>query len=168
LSLSRCVGWAAVAVAALYPLTTLAQQGPLAQQAPPAQQPQQAPPPQQQQKGVVWEQMPRMNLEQQYAGPLKDTAIQRWRDPQVGIICYVYTPFTAQHSPPTNSGYVQYGANTIGAISCLEPAPPPPAPKAASPPPGKRSSAPAPHTAAQQPSPAPAAPLPEIQPFGRY
>ena len=164
MSLSRSVGWAAAALAALYSFGALAQQQP-----PAAPQPQQPPP--RQQQGVVWEQMPRMQLEQQYAGPMKDTAIQRWRDPEAGIICYVYTPFTAQHSPPTGTGYVQYGANTIGAISCLgAPAPAATAaPKPSSPPPGKRSSAPPPHTAAQQPPPpAPAAPLPEIQPFGRY
>jgi hypothetical protein len=70
---------------------------------------------------LVWEKMPRMQLEQEYAGPMKDTVVQRWRDPQSGILCYLYVPFAAQHSPPTSTGYVQYGANTIGTISCVQP-----------------------------------------------
>ena len=54
-------------------------------------------------------------------GPLQDTVIQRWRDPADGTVCYIYLPITAPHSPPTGSGYVQYGANTIGSISCVAP-----------------------------------------------
>src|SRR6516165_5582154 len=61
-------------------------------------QPQQSPPP------VMWERMPRMQLEAEYGGPMKDTAIQRWRDPSADVICYLYIPFTAQHSPPTQTG----------------------------------------------------------------
>jgi hypothetical protein len=87
-----------------------------AQQQPPQQQPQQQPP--QQQQPVTWNQLPRMLLERQFAGPLQDTIVQRWRDPVDGTICYIYLPITAPHSPPTQSGYVQYGANTIGSISC--------------------------------------------------
>jgi hypothetical protein len=60
-----------------------------------------------------------MQLERQFAGPFQDTVIQRWRDPADGTICYLYVPITAEHSPPTASGYVQYGANTIGSISCF-------------------------------------------------
>ncbi len=77
---------------------------------------------QQQQQGESWERMGHMQLEGQFAGPMKDTAIQRWRDPQSGVLCYLYVPFMAQHSPPTATGYVQYGANTIGTISCVPPA----------------------------------------------
>lgn len=87
-----------------------------------APQPQQQPPQQtqpQQTQPVVWERMPRMQLEAEYAGPLKDTTIQRWRDPAGDVVCYLFIPFTAQHSPPTPTGYVQYGSNTIGSISCL-------------------------------------------------
>jgi hypothetical protein len=75
----------------------------------------------------AWAQLPRMQLERQFAGPLQDTIIQRWRDPADGTICYIYLPITAQHSPPTGSGYVQYGANTIGSISCVAPQRPAPA-----------------------------------------
>jgi hypothetical protein len=67
---------------------------------------------------VQWQQLPKMQLERQFAGPLQDTIIQRWRDPADGLVCVVYLPITAQHTPPTASGYVQYGANTIGSISC--------------------------------------------------
>jgi hypothetical protein len=61
----------------------------------------------------------RMQLERQFAGPLQDTIVQRWRDPVDGMICYIYLPITAAHTPPTPSGYVQYGANSIGSISCV-------------------------------------------------
>lgn len=60
-----------------------------------------------------------MALEAQFKGPLKDTIIQRWQDPNTGTVCYVYLPVIVQHSPPTPTGYVQYGANGIGSISCL-------------------------------------------------
>ena len=104
----------------------------------PASAQQQPPQPQQQPQGA-WAQLPRMQLERQFAGPLQDTIIQRWRDPVDGTVCYIYLPITAQHSPPTGSGYVQYGANTIGSISCVAPArpaaaaAPPNAPAAAAP-----------------------------------
>jgi hypothetical protein len=80
-----------------------------------AQQPQAQSPPQQ---PAEWSKLPRMQLERQFAGPLQDTLIQRWRDPVDGTICYLYLPILAPHSGPTASGYVQYGATTIGAISC--------------------------------------------------
>jgi hypothetical protein len=73
----------------------------------------------QQQQTTEWTKLPRMQLERQFAGPLQDTIIQRWRDPVDGTICYIYLPITAAHSPPTASGYVQYGANTIGSMSCF-------------------------------------------------
>ncbi len=63
-----------------------------------------------------------MQLDRQFAGPLRDTIVQRWRDPVDGTVCYIYLPITAAHSAPTPSGYVEYGANVIGSISCLEPA----------------------------------------------
>jgi hypothetical protein len=78
--------------------------------------------PQQQQQSNEWSKLPRMQLERQFAGPLQDTIVQRWRDPADGTVCYIYLPITAAHSPPTESGFVQYGANTIGSISCF-PAP---------------------------------------------
>jgi hypothetical protein len=95
----------------------------------------------QQQQPTEWAKLPRMQLERQFAGPLQDTIIQRLRDPVDGTICYIYLPITAVHSAPTASGYVQYGANTIGSISCVAAAarPRPPAPKgnaAPVPPPG--------------------------------
>ena len=88
----------------LCPVTAFAQQ--LQPQQPPANE---------------WAKLPRMQLERQFAGPLQDTIVQRWRDPADGTICYIYLPITAEHSAPTPNGYVQYGANTIGTISCLAP-----------------------------------------------
>jgi hypothetical protein len=71
-----------------------------------------------------WSKMPRMQLERQFAGPLQDTIVQRWRDPVDGTVCYIYLPITAAHSAPMVSGFVQYGANTIGSISCIAAAEP--------------------------------------------
>lgn len=82
-----------------------------------AQQPQ--PPQQPRPQPSEWTKLPRMQLERQFAGPLQDTIVQRWRDPVDGTICYIYLPITAAHSAPTPNGYVQYGANTIGSISCV-------------------------------------------------
>ena len=62
-----------------------------------------------------------MQLQAQYAGPLQDTIIQRLRDPVDGTICYIYLPILVQHSPPAQAGFVQYGPNTIGSISCMPP-----------------------------------------------
>jgi len=75
---------------------------------------------------LQWEQMPRMQLERQYAGPLKDTLIQRWRDPADGTVCYIYLPINAPHTPQTGTGFVQYGPNAIGSISCMAGAAPRP------------------------------------------
>src|SRR5436190_20020926 len=112
-------GVAVSAVLALLPTAAIGQ----APQQPRQQQPQQQQPPQQQQQqAAIWEQLPRMQIEATYAGPLKDTSIQRWRDGEA--VCYLYVPFMAQHSQPMATGYVQYGANTIGAISCFYAAPP--------------------------------------------
>jgi hypothetical protein len=122
----------------------------LAQQQRPAPPQPAQPPAQPAQKPVTWETLPRMQLEQLFAGPLKDTVIQRWRDPQTGIVCYVYLPFTVQNTPLATGG-VQYAANSIGSIGCVEPAAA--APKVASPPP--------------PPPPSPSARKPAAQPAAR-
>jgi hypothetical protein len=96
-----------VAALCLHAATAAAQQPP-----PPAPSQEQAP------QGMTWAQLPRMELERQFAGPLQDTIIQRWRDPVDGTVCYIYLPITAQHSTPGQSGFVQYGSNVIGSISC--------------------------------------------------
>lgn len=70
-----------------------------------------------------WAKLPKMQLERQFAGPLLDTIIQRWRDPVDGTICYIYLPITTAHTPPTPTGFVQYGSNTIGSVSCMQPVP---------------------------------------------
>src|SRR5882762_3830308 len=96
-----------------------------------AQQPQPQPQPQQ---PATWDKLPRMQLERQFAGPLQDTVIQRWRDPADGTVCYIYLPISAPHSPPTATGYVQYGSSSIGSISCSVAPPAPVAPVAQQPP----------------------------------
>jgi len=70
------------------------------------------------QESPQWSKLPHMQLQRQFAGPLQDTIVQRWRDPVDGTVCYIYLPITAAHSAPTAAGFVQYGANTIGSISC--------------------------------------------------
>lgn len=70
-------------------------------------------------QNIEWAKLPRMELERQFAGPLQDTVIQRWRDPADGTVCYIYLPITAAHSPPMPNGFVQYGSNTIGSMSCM-------------------------------------------------
>ena len=103
MSVGRLAVGAAFALAVLLPQTTLAQQN-----KPPAAAPQ-----------SQWAKLPRMQLVRQFAGPLQDTIIQVWRDPADGVLCYIYLPITVQHSAPVQSGYVQYGANTLGSISCF-------------------------------------------------
>ncbi len=66
-----------------------------------------------------WDEIPAMQLERLYRGPLRDTVVQRWRDPADGTVCYLFIPINAQHSPPNETGYIQYGPNTIGSISCV-------------------------------------------------
>lgn len=62
-----------------------------------------------------------MLLEKMYRGPLRDTVVQRWRDPIDGSVCYLYIPISAPLLPPTSEGYVQYGSSQIGSISCIHP-----------------------------------------------
>jgi hypothetical protein len=65
-------------------------------------------------------QLPRMQIQAQYGGPLQDTLIQRLRDPVDGTICYLYLPIAVHHTPPkSDTGYVEYGANGVGSISCF-------------------------------------------------
>ena len=64
--------------------------------------------------------LPRMQVIAQFGGPLQDTLIQRLRDPIDGTTCYVYLPIAVHHAPPNPAtGYVEYGANTVGSISCF-------------------------------------------------
>jgi len=60
----------------------------------------------------------RLKLEAQFAGPLQDTTVQRWRDPVDGTVCYIYLPIAVAHAPGP-AGLVQYGAANIGSISCF-------------------------------------------------
>jgi hypothetical protein len=83
--------------------------------APPAQAPAASPGTQE------WNSFPTMVLERIYRGPLRDTIIQRWLDPIDGTVCFLYTPISAPLLPQPVEGYVQYGANQIGSISCVHP-----------------------------------------------
>jgi len=103
-----------------------------AQQAPAPQQ-QVQPAPQQFQQSAEWTKLPKMTLERQFAGPLQDTVIQRWRDPVDGTICYIYLPISVPHSPTASTGFVQYGPNPIGSINCLPPAAAPRKPPSSAP-----------------------------------
>ena len=113
--------------------------------------------------------MPTMQIERQFAGPLKDTVIQRLRDPVDGTICILYLPINAPHSPQQTSGYVHYGSTTIGSISCFAGPAPAPAVAAARPKPvpAQRASAPEPPPPAPTPIDQrwpPPAPSPATQP----
>ncbi|MHB2167586.1 hypothetical protein [Alsobacter sp. R-9] len=66
-----------------------------------------------------FETMSRMTLEANFGGPLRDTVIQRLRDPIDGTVCYLYLPISVPHGPPLDDGMVRYGANPVGSISCV-------------------------------------------------
>jgi hypothetical protein len=84
----------------------------------------------------------------------------KWALNQMWTICYIYLPITAAHSAPTASGYVQYGPNTIGSMSCLAAAPARGAgrPPATTSRPGAGTATPPPRAS---PSPAPAPAIPD-------
>src|SRR4051812_32927655 len=75
----------AMAFAIASPQPGLAQQQQPAPMTPPAAPPAAgtapAPGQQQFQQSAEWGKLPRMQLERQFAGPLQDTVVQRWRDP---------------------------------------------------------------------------------------
>ena len=62
----------------------------------------------------------RMNVEQEFAGPIANTMIHRWRDPTDGTVCYVYVPVPPrQYAISRASGFVRQVPDTIGSISCV-------------------------------------------------
>jgi hypothetical protein len=63
---------------------------------------------------------PSLALSRQFAGPLAETAIQRFIDPETGVVCYLYTPYFVPNTR-NEGGQVVYGANSIGTISCVSP-----------------------------------------------
>ncbi len=101
------------AVVASFAATAFAQPAPKAPATPVQQPPQQMAPPEPQ-----WDSFPTMLLEKIYRGPLKDTVIQRWRDPVDGTVCYIYLPISVPLLPGAQ-GYAQYGGSGIGNISCI-------------------------------------------------
>ncbi len=70
--------------------------------------------------------LPALTLSKQFAGPLPDTAVQRFIDSETGVVCYLYTPYTVINTRD-ESGRIVYGANNIGSISCVPPWRTPPA-----------------------------------------
>jgi hypothetical protein len=100
-----------------------------------------------------WAKLPRMQLERQFAGPLQDTVIQRWRDPVDGTVCYIYLPISASHSAPPAGGYAQYGPNIIGSLSCIAGPPRQAAPASAATP--KRETSPPPPSTPKRETPPP-------------
>jgi hypothetical protein len=68
-----------------------------------------------------WSKFPTMLLEKVYRGPLRDTIVQRWRDPIDGSVCFLYIPISTPLLPQPAEGYMQYGPNQIGSISCIHP-----------------------------------------------
>jgi hypothetical protein len=66
-----------------------------------------------------------MVLDAQFAGPFKDTIVQRWIDVSAGAICYLYIPVSVPalpDKPQAASGGESvrvYGPNGIGSISCI-------------------------------------------------
>jgi hypothetical protein len=90
-------------------------------QAQPKPSPPPAPPTAPAPAGSEWGSFPTMLLEKVYRGPLRDTIIQRWRDPIDGSVCFIYLPISAPLLPQPADGYAQYGPNQIGSISCIHP-----------------------------------------------
>lgn len=81
-----------------------------------------APVPAQQPAAQAWDNFLPMILEQVYRARLRDTIIQRWRDPANSIICYLYVPISTSFAQAQQgNSFVQYGANNIGSISCVNP-----------------------------------------------
>ena len=52
--------------------------------------------------------------------PLEATTIQRFVDPETGVLCYLYTPYVVSNARD-ESGNIVYGSNNIGSISCVAP-----------------------------------------------
>lgn len=88
--------------------------------------------------GTSRESAPTMPLEGASRDPLRDTVVQRWRDPRDGRACFADNPIPA---PPLPGGrQVQCGPSTIRSVRCMHPArivrivqPPTPEPPRAAP-----------------------------------
>jgi hypothetical protein len=66
-----------------------------------------------------WDGLPPMVLERVFRGPLRDTVVQRWRDPVDNSVCFIYLPMRAAIAGQGEQ--LVYGANTIGSLSCFSP-----------------------------------------------
>ena len=66
-----------------------------------------------------WSSAPHMIFEREFAGPVTDTIIRRWRDPDNGAQCYIYAPISAKVAGLAAAGPAGYKADAIGSISCI-------------------------------------------------
>lgn len=62
--------------------------------------------------------LPTMRLDAQYRGVFQDTVIQRWIDPETGVMCYLYIPVKVPNQKQPD-GLAVYGGNTLGSLSCV-------------------------------------------------
>lgn len=67
-----------------------------------------------------WTDFPPMLVERVYRGPLRDTVVQRWRDPIDGTVCFIYVPISTPIAAEAGQ-FVQYGSHNIGSVSCVHP-----------------------------------------------
>lgn len=72
--------------------------------------------------GAQSQALPAMKLDAQFRGVFQDTVIQRWIDPQTGVMCYLYIPVKVPNQKQPD-GLAVYGANTLGSLSCVPPVP---------------------------------------------
>lgn len=87
-----------------------------------------APQPEMQQSGQAaavapssqWEGLRPLVVERVFRGPLRDTVVQRLRDPVDGSTCFIYLPMSA--AVAAQGQFLVYGPNAIGSISCFGPA----------------------------------------------
>ncbi len=66
-----------------------------------------------------WLSAPHMIFEREFAGPVSDTIIRRWRDPDNGAQCYIYAQISVGGAAPTAVGAAAYKPDAIGSITCI-------------------------------------------------
>lgn len=67
-----------------------------------------------------WQELRPFVVERVFRGPLRDTLVQRLRDPVDGSTCFIYLPMSA--AVAAQGQFLVYGPNAIGSISCFGPA----------------------------------------------
>lgn len=79
-----------------------------------------SPPDSNAQGASAWMNLPTMTVERVFRGPLRDTVVQRLRDPVDGSVCFIYLPMSAAIA--AQGQHLIYGPNSIGSLSCFPPA----------------------------------------------